>query len=141
MTEKKTVLKAGDKSKKTEEALKLKNLLTPRATEKTYNEQTRNTYAFFVPLGSSKQEIKARVEKEFKVSVVDVRVLTRKGKKCRFSKGKHAYPGTAFRRDHKLAYVKLKDGDSITVFKTPEETKVSAKEAEKADMKADKEKK
>ena len=131
MAEKKTVLKAGEKSKKTEEALKLKNLLTPRATEKTYNEQTRNTYAFFVPLASSKQEIKARVEKEFKVSVVGVRVLTRKGKACRFSKGKHAYPGTAFRRDRKLAYVKLKEGDSIAVFKAPEEKK--AEKGEKHD--------
>lgn len=146
MAEKKTVLKAGEKSSKAEETLKLKNLLTPRATEKTYNEQTKNTYVFFVPLESSKQSIKSRVEKEFSVSVTDVRVLTRKGKKCRFAKGKHAYPGTAFRRDRKVAYVTLKDGDSIQVFKAPEktseQTKVSAKEApKKADTNADKENK
>lgn len=123
------------------------NLLQPRATEKTYLEQQKRTYAFFVTEESSKQAIKARVEKDYNVKVTDVRVLTRKGHKCRFSKGKHAYPGTAFRADRKLAYVTLAEGNSIKVFETPEDqketkkTKVSAKDAKKADKKADKENK
>ena len=97
---------------------------------------------------TSKQAVKARVEKDSNVKVTDVRILTRKGKKCRFSRGKHAYPGTAFRRDRKLAYVTLAEGNSIKVFETPEDkkaetkkAKVSAKEAKKADKKADKENK
>ena len=118
------------------EATKL-NFLEPRATEKTYREQTKRTYVFPVDKGASKQEIAKLVEEEFSVTVTDVRTLIRNGKKTKFSKGKHAYPGITFRRDKKFAYVTLKDGDSIKVFEEPEENKASAKEA-KADKKADK---
>jgi len=142
----KTTVKTISKGKKETKVEKINlNLLQPRATEKTYREQAKRTYAFFVADESSKQAIKARVEKDCNVKVEDVRVLTRKGHACRFSRGKHAYPGTAFRRDRKLAYVTLAEGNSIKVFETPEdkkqETKVSAKEAKKADKKADKENK
>ncbi|MBQ2638078.1 50S ribosomal protein L23 [Candidatus Saccharibacteria bacterium] len=113
------------------------NLLQPRATEKTYREQQNRTYAFFVTEESSKQAVKARVEKDYNVKVEDVRVLTRKGKKCRFSRGKHAYPGTAFRRDRKLAYVTLAEGNSIKVFETPEDQKAETKKT-KASAKATK---
>ena len=105
-----------------EEKIQLTSL-SPRATEKTYLEQTKRTYAFFVKLNESKQEIAKRVENDFNVKVVDVRVLTRKGKKTKFSKGRHAYPGTTYRRDHKLAYVTLAEGNSIRVFETPEDNK------------------
>lgn len=124
------------------------NLLPPRATEKAYFEQGRRTYIFTIESETSKQAVKTRVEKDYNVKVTDVRILTRKGKKCRFSRGKHAYPGTAFKRDRKFAYVTLAEGNSIKVFETPEDnketekkTKVSAKEAKKADKKADKENK
>lgn len=141
--------KADKKAKKESKGSKIVlNLLQPRATEKTYLEQAKRTYAFFVTEETSKQAVKARVEKDYNVKVTDVRILTRKGKKCRFSRGKHAYPGTAFRRDRKLAYVTLAEGNSIKVFETPEDkkaetkkAKVSAKEAKKADKKADKENK
>ena len=92
------------------------HILEPRATEKTYAEQTKRIYVFEMPTGASKQEIKKTVEKEFSVTVTDVNVLTRKGKATKFSRGRHAYPGTTYRRDRKYAYVKLKDGDSIKVF-------------------------
>ena len=140
-------------TEKTPLILDQKSALVPRATEKTYAEQTRRTYAFFVNPSDSKQEIAKKVSDQFNVTVEDVRTLTRKGKKTKFSKGKHAYPGITFRRDHKLAYVTLKEGNSIRVFETPEENsepekastkkadKVSAKEAKKADKKADKENK
>lgn len=105
------------------------HLLEPRATEKTYREQTKRTYVFPVKVGMGKQEIAAMVEKEFNVAVTDVRTLTRKGKKTKFSKGKHAYPGTTYRQDKKLAYVTLKDGDFIRVFEEPENNNTSAKEA------------
>ena len=68
--------------------------------------------------------------------------MIRNGKKTKYSKGKHAYPGITYRKDRKFAYVTLKDGDSIRVFEEPakEETKTSAKEAkaEKKPAKADK---
>jgi ribosomal protein L23 len=89
-----------------------------------------------MPTGASKQEIKKTVEKEFSVTVTDVNVLTRKGKATKFSRGRHAYPGTTYRRDRKYAYVKLKDGDSIKVFEEQEENNnTSAKDTAKAEKK------
>lgn len=120
------------------EEIKL-NLLEPRATEKTYLEQAKRTYVFAVKPEMGKQEIVKLVEKEFNVKVTDVRTLIRDGKKTKFSKGKHAYPGTTFRKDKKYAYVTLAEGNSIRVFEEPEkeDKKTSAKEA-KAEAKADK---
>ncbi len=112
------------------------NILEPRATEKSYLEQTNRTYIFPVALNASKQDVAKMVEKEFNVTVTDVRTLIRDGKKTKFSKGKHAYPGITHRKDKKYAYVTLKKGDFIKVFDTPEEdNKTSAKDA-KADKKA-----
>ena len=65
----------------------------PRATEKAYNAQTQNKYVFYVPKSASKQAIAKAIAEAFKVTVVDVQVLCRKGKATRFSRGKHAYPG------------------------------------------------
>ena len=111
------------------------HLLEPRATEKSYLEQTNRIYVFPVKRTMGKQEIAKMVEKEFNVTVTDVRTLIRNGKKTKYSKGKHAYPGITHRQDKKFAYVRLKKGDSIKVFDEPEETKTSAKEA-KAEKKA-----
>lgn len=107
------------------------HLLEPRATEKSYLEQTNRIYVFPVKKSMGKQEIARMVEKEFNVTVIDVRTLIRNGKKTKFSKGKHAYPGITHRQDKKFAYVRLKQGDSIRVFDEPEEGKTSAKEAKK----------
>ena len=117
------------------------NILEPRATEKTYAESLKRTYVFPVDKGMSKQEIAKLVEKEFGVTVTDVRTLVRNGKATKYSKGKHAYPGITHRQDKKFAYVTLKEGDSIKVFEEPEDNKTSAQEAKKdakADKKADK---
>ena len=112
------------------------HLLEPRATEKSYLEQTNRIYVFPVKRSMGKREIAKMVEKEFNVTVTDVRTLIRNGKKTKFSKGKHAYPGITHRKDKKFAYVRLKQGDSIKVFDEPE-SETSAKEA-KADKKAKK---
>ena len=121
------------------------HLLEPRATEKSYLEQTNRIYVFPVGLKDSKQKIASLVEKEFNVTVTDVRTMIRKGKRTKYSKGKHAYPGITYRKDRKFAYVKLKKGDSIKVFEDTDESekdKTSAKEAKKkADKNAGKEKK
>ena len=116
------------------------NILEPRATEKTYREQTKRTYVFQVKRTMAKQEIAKLVEKEFNVTVTDVRVLIRNGKKAKYSKGKHAYPGITHRQDKKFAYVTLKEGDSIKVFEEPEkeDKKTSAKDAKKAEKEAKK---
>ena len=96
------------------------HILEPRATEKTYLEQTKRTYVFIVKRSTSKQEIAKMVEKEFNVKVTDVRTMIRDGKKTKFSKGKHAYPGITHRQDRKFAYVTLAEGNSIRVFDEPE---------------------
>ena len=115
------------------------HLLEPRATEKSYMEQTNRIYVFPVNKSMSKQAIAKLVEKEFNVTVTDVKTLIRKGKQTKYSKGKHAYPGITYRKDKKFAYVRLKKGDSIKVFDEPEEDKkTSAKEAKKAEKKAKK---
>ena len=113
------------------------HMIEPRATEKTYLEQTKRTYVFPVKCDASKQEVAKMVEKEFNVKVTDVRTLIRNGKKTKFSKGKHAYPGITHRQDKKFAYVTLAEGNSIKVFEEPEDNKTSAKEA-KANKKAKK---
>ena len=118
-------------------------MIVPRATEKAYVAQTQNTYIFFVPKTASKQAIAKAIAEAFKVTVVNVRTSIRKGKPTRFSRGKHAYPGTTFRQDHKVAYITVKEGDKIPVF---EETKTegdkpedkATKKAEKKVTKADK---
>jgi ribosomal protein L23 len=113
----------------------------PRATEKAYVEQTKNTYVFYVPMKASKQEIAKQISAAFKVTVIDVRTAVRKGKPTRFSRGKHAYPGITNRQDKKVAYITVKEGDKIPVFeevKDAKEDKKEAKKAEKADKKAEK---
>lgn len=124
-------------TKKNTAEIKL-NILEPRATEKTYAESFKRTYVFPVKKSMGKVEIKKLVEKEFNVTVIDVRTLVRNGKKTKYSKGKHQYPGITHRQDKKFAYVTLKEGDSIKVFEEQEDNKTSAKEAKKAAKEAKK---
>ena len=112
------------------------NLLEPRATEKTYAESFKKTYVFPMKKGMGKLEIKKLVEKEFGVTVTDVRTLIRNGKKTKYSKGKHQYPGITTRPDKKFAYVTLKEGDSIKVFEEQEDNKTSAKDVKEAKKEA-----
>ena len=110
-------------------------MIVPRATEKAYVAQTQNTYIFFVPKAASKQAIAKAIAEAFKVTVVDVRTSVRKGKPTRFSRGKHAYPGTTFRQHHKVAYITVKEGDKIPVF---EEAKADDKKTDAKEEKVDK---
>lgn len=110
-------------------------MIVPRATEKAYVAETQNTYIFFVPKAASKQAIAKAIAEAFKVTVIDVRTSIRKGKPTRFSRGKHAYPGTTFRQDYKVAYITVKKGDKIPVF---EETKENDKKAEAKEDKVEK---
>jgi large subunit ribosomal protein L23 len=115
-------------------------LVRPIATEKAYHEQTKRTYMFVVPAGASKQAVAQQVADQYKVTVLGVRIVIRKGKATRFSRGKHAYPGTTYRQDKRIAYVTLKEGDKIKVFdeEEPAEEVKADKKAEKAADKAEK---
>ena len=107
-------------------------LVRPIQTEKAFREESKRSYMFIVPRSASKQAIAAQVSDQYKVTVTSVRVTLRKGKATRYSKGKHAYPGTTYRQDKKVAFVTLAEGDKIKVF---DEEPV---EAEKTDKKSDK---
>jgi len=115
--------------------------ITPNATEKVYRLSQKNTYGFKVDGKTSKQAIKESIEKEFKVTVTSIRVLVRKGKSKRYSRGKRAFPGTTTLSNTRIAYVTLKAGDKIKMFEedaaevkdsAPKDAKAAAKELKKA---------
>ena len=136
-----TKAKTTAKVKKVEEKATPSILSAPRVTEKTYSAQVNRTYVFEVPAKASKQAIAKAVEEEHKVTVTSVRVLIRKGKITRYSRGKHAYPGTTYRQDKKFAYVTVKEGDKIKVEAFEEaakELEKSAKTEEKAKKSSEK---
>lgn len=105
-------------------------------TEKAYREETKRAYMFIVPADASKQAVAKQVAEQYGVTVTSVRIVIRKGKATRFGRGRHAYPGTTYRQDKKIAYVTLKEGDKIKVF--DEEPVEEVKEDKKTDKKGDK---
>ena len=98
--------------------------ITPRATEKAYALTTeKNVYVFNVPLSLNKNQIKEAVEKEFGVTVTDVRTIVQAGKVKRINKSrnpKRYVAGTTTQKDIKKAYVSLKEGDKIAIFEGAE---------------------
>jgi large subunit ribosomal protein L23 len=84
-------------------------ILAPVITEKATAVSESNQVVFKVRRDATKPEIKAAVEALFKVKVLSVNTLTRKGKKKNFR-------GTAGRQqDVKKAIVRLAEGDKIDV--------------------------
>lgn len=85
-------------------------LKRPVISEKSVGLIEENKYSFWVDKAANKIEIKAAVEKMFKVKVVDVRTINVEGKKKRVGK----YVGKT--ADRKKAIVTLKAGDRIEGF-------------------------
>ncbi len=83
----------------------------PLVTEKgvTKKDEER-TLCFEVSAEANKTQVKAAVEKLFKVKVAEVRTATFEGKLRR--RGRFA----GYRPDWKKAYVKLKDGQKVPDF-------------------------
>ena len=100
----------------------------PRATEKAYGQVKNNVYVFDAPVTAIKREIIAAVESQLDVKTVGIKTLVQTGKKVRASRGKHASPGIAQRKDSKKAYVTLAEGNSIKVFDESTEEKSDKKE-------------
>jgi large subunit ribosomal protein L23 len=84
-------------------------ILSPMVTEKSTMGSEHNQITFRVPLSANKLEIKAAVEKLFKVKVNAVNTLRQKGKLKRF-RGK-----LGKRPDYKKAIVSLAEGEMIDV--------------------------
>jgi large subunit ribosomal protein L23 len=82
-------------------------LITEKGVDKKDNE---HTLCFEVALGANKTQVKAAVEKLFKVKVEEVRTASFEGKLRR--RGKFA----GYRSDWKKAYVKLKAGQKVPDF-------------------------
>lgn len=85
-------------------------LKRPVISEKSVGLVEENKYSFWVDTAANKIEIKAAVEKMFKVKVVEVRTMNVEGKMKRVGKsqGKKA--------DRKKAIVTLKAGERIEGF-------------------------
>ena len=132
------------------QAAPVKSSITPVMTEKAYGLEASRVYVFQVPRRASKAAIAQAITREFQVTVTSIRTLLRKGKPTRFSRGKHAYPGTTHRQDQKLAYITVKAGEHIPVFdelkqasetdasKESQDTTKASKEAAKAEKQAEK---
>lgn len=84
-------------------------ILSPVITEKATMGSAHNQVTFKVPLSATKPEIKAAVEKLFKVKVKAVNTLIAKGKVKRF-RGRIGQ-----RSDVKKAVVSLAEGQTIDV--------------------------
>jgi large subunit ribosomal protein L23 len=82
-------------------------LVTEKGVDKKDNERT---LVFEVAGDANKTQVKAAVEKLFKVKVAEVRTATFEGKMRR--RGKFM----GYRSDWKKAYVKLKDGQKVPDF-------------------------
>lgn len=94
----------------------MSHVITPRMSEKAYQSAQTGTYVFNIPAGIEKAEIIAAIEADYKVKVVDVRVVVRKGKMIRSSRGKRAQPALVSRKDTKKAYVRLAEGQKLDLF-------------------------
>ncbi len=84
-------------------------IISPVITEKSSAASEANQVVFKVRREATKPEIKAAIEQLFKVKVVSVNTLTRKGKTKLFKgiKGRQ--------QDVKKAIVRLAEGDKIDV--------------------------
>lgn len=85
-------------------------LLAPIVSEKSYGLLDENKYTFQVDPDANKTEIKIAVETVFKVNVIGVNTINRKGKRrrTRFGWGR--------RPDTKRAIVTVADGEHIDIF-------------------------
>jgi large subunit ribosomal protein L23 len=86
-------------------------IVRPVVTEKGVDKKdTERTLCFIVNPEANKTQVKAAVQKLFKVKVAEVRTATFEGKLRR--RGRF----TGYRSDWKKAYVKLKAGEKVPDF-------------------------
>jgi large subunit ribosomal protein L23 len=115
-------------------------VLKPRVSEKAYDQsQASNVYVFSVSKDANKHVIANAVEAQFDVTVKTVNTIVSKGKAKRTVR-KGGRPIAGRTSDFKKAYVTLKEGDSIAIFKAeedekPAKTAKSSKSGKKAEKK------
>jgi ribosomal protein L23 len=105
----------------------MKPLLTPHVTEKSYagiseEKGAANTYIFKVNGGINQESIKRIIEREFKVTVTDIRIINLPAKVRRF----RGMKGMTSAR--KKAVVRLQAGQKIAAFDLPDQKDEGKKE-------------
>ena len=97
-------------------------LLLPRVTAKTDRlARQLNTYTLLVPKGATKAAVKAQLEADQSVNVVNVRSLNQKGKPARSlslsqQRRNQRTRLVGKRSDFKKVYVSLKAGQELAAF-------------------------
>jgi large subunit ribosomal protein L23 len=89
-------------------------ILRPVISEKSLDQSTNNKYTFAVADEANKLQIKDAVEELFKVTVLNVNVLTTKRKEK--SRNRRRGRQVGFTSPWKKAVVTIKSGDSIEFF-------------------------
>ena len=89
-------------------------VLRPVISEKSMDSTTRQKYTFAVAHEANKMQIKDAVEELFKVTVLNVNVLTMKPKEK--SRNRRRGRQTGYTTAWKKAIVTVKAGDSIEFF-------------------------
>lgn len=87
-------------------------LIQPIITEKSLSRINNSQYTFEVDKNSNKYQIKNAVEKEYKVNVLSVKTMIRKGKLKQVGK-KRQYKEHP---SHKFAIVEIKKDQKISAF-------------------------
>jgi len=86
----------------------------PIITEKSLEDTSKNRYTFEVAINSNKNQIKEAIEAVFKVNVIGINTITKRGVAKRT--GRRRLPGKT--SDFKKAIVQIKSGQTIKVFET-----------------------
>ena len=89
-------------------------ILRPVISEKSMDQSTVNKYTFAVADDANKMQIKSAVEELFKVTVLNVNVLTSKRKEK--SRNRRRGRQVGYTSPWKKAVVTIKAGDSIEFF-------------------------
>jgi large subunit ribosomal protein L23 len=85
-------------------------LLRPLITEKAMSDAAAGRYTFEVVASATKYDVKSAVESAFKVDVLDVNVMTLRGKKRRVGRR------IGMRPNSRKALVRLAEGQKIQQF-------------------------
>lgn len=92
----------------------------PIITEKSMKLAKISAYTFMVDKNATKQAVLRAVENKFKVNVLGVKIINKRGEVKMQRRVRKYYQSPAFKK----AIVQLKKGQSIALFETPKEEQV-----------------
>lgn len=95
-------------------------LQKPVITEKSMKLAQSNVYTFLVGKEATKKTVLQAVEKKFKVNVLSVKIINKKGELKTQKRVRRYYQSGALKK----AVVSLKKGQTIALFETPKEEEV-----------------